>query len=72
MIVIKNLTKKFKKYTVPFTTFKSFVLHFKRHKNLTNQIEWLCPVNNLSVTIGHAEIFCILGPNGAGKSTLAK
>ncbi len=72
MIEIKNLTKKFRKYQVPFTTLKSFAFNFKRHQKLVSQIDWLCPVKNLSLSIKKGEIFCIVGPNGAGKSTLAK
>ena len=72
MIEINNVTKRYKKYVVPFNSLKSFVLNYKKYKEENKKIEELIAVENLSMRIEAGEILCIVGRNGAGKSTLAK
>ncbi|OAI48193.1 hypothetical protein AYO45_01235 [Gammaproteobacteria bacterium SCGC AG-212-F23] len=72
MIIIKNLTKTFKRYTVQNQSLKSLILHWRRHKKSMDQIDTLTAIHNLNLVIPEGEVFCITGPNGAGKSTLAK
>jgi ABC-type polysaccharide/polyol phosphate transport system, ATPase component len=72
MIELINVSKRFKKYTVPFNSFKSFLLNYKKYKEENKKIEELTAVENLSMNIEAGEILCIVGKNGAGKSTLAK
>ena len=62
MIELTNVSKRFKKYTVPFNSLKSFLLNYKKYKEENKKIEELTAVENLSMKI----------ENGAGKSTLAK
>ena len=62
MIELVNVSKRFKKYTVPFNSLKSFLLNYKKYKEENKKIE----------DIEAGEILCIVGKNGAGKSTLAK
>ena len=72
MIELTNVSKRFKKYTVPFNSLKSFLLNYKKYKEENKKIEELTAVENLSMKIEAGEILCIVGKNGAGKSTLAK
>ena len=72
MIELVNVSKRFKKYTVPFNSLKSFLLNYKKYKEENKKIEELTAVENLSMNIEAGEILCIVGKNGAGKSTLAK
>ena len=72
MIELINVSKRFKKYTVPFNSLKSFLLNYKKYKEENKKIEELIAVENLSMKIQAGEILCIVGRNGAGKSTLAK
>lgn len=72
MIILKNLTKSYKRYHVSFHSLKSFVLHFRQYKRQVNKIDILHAVKNLNLIIDSGEVLCITGPNGAGKSTLAK
>ena len=57
---------------VRFNTFKSFLLNFKKHKDLQNKIELISPVQVLTMTLRDGEVLGVIGQNGAGKSTLAK
>ena len=72
MIEIINVSKKYKKYVVPFNSLKSFFLNHKKYKEENKKIEELTVVENLNIEINEGEILCIVGKNGAGKSTLAK
>jgi len=72
MIILENVTKSYKSYTVHYNTLKSYFLNWKQYKKQTANIDTFTPVNQLSLTIPESEILCIVGPNGAGKSTLAK
>ena len=72
MIDIIDVSKKYKKYTVPFNSLKSFLLNHKKYIEENKKIGDLCAVNHLNMQIKDGEIVCIVGRNGAGKSTLAK
>ena len=72
MIELVNVSKRFKKYVVPFNSLKSFLLNYKKYREENKKIEELIAVKNLSMKIHAGEILCIVGRNGAGKSTLAK
>lgn len=72
MIEIINVSKRYKKYTVPYNSLKSFLLNHKRYVEESKRIDELCAVNHLNMNIYPGEIVCIVGRNGAGKSTLAK
>ncbi len=72
MIRIQDLTKSYKKYTVPYGSLKSFLLNLKKHKKRVEEIDMLHAVHHLNLDIQPGEVVCITGPNGAGKSTLAK
>ena len=72
MIEIIIVSKKYKKYVVPFNSLKSFFLNHKKYKEENKKIEELTVVENLNIEINEGEILCIVGKNGAGKSTLAK
>ena len=72
MIRIQHLTKRYKKYTAPYNSLKSFILHYKQYRQEMARVEELCVVDDLSMEIGSGEIVCVVGRNGAGKSTLAK
>ena len=72
MIDIEHVSKKFRRYTVPINTLKSFFLHYRQYKRETSNIQELEVINDLTMHIAKSEILCIVGHNGAGKSTLAK
>lgn len=72
MIDIIDVTKVYKRYTVPFNTLKSFLINMKTYKRENDKIDELCVVKNLNIHINAGETVCIVGKNGAGKSTLAK
>lgn len=72
MIELSNVSKKFRRYTIPINSLKSFFLHYREYRKKKNQIQELSVINNLNIKIKKAEILCIVGYNGAGKSTLAK
>ena len=72
MIEINNISKKFKKYLVPFGSIKSTVLHYKEYKEQISKIEELNVIKNLTLSVPEGEVLCITGKNGSGKSTLAK
>lgn len=72
MIILHNLSKYYKKYTVPYNSLKYFFLKRREYNNQIHKIENLCVVKELDLKIGRGEIVCIVGRNGAGKSTLAK
>lgn len=72
MIYLEHLTKKYKKYTAPYNSFKSFMLHYRQYQEEMERIEELCVVKDMTLHIGKSEVLCIAGRNGAGKSTLVK
>lgn len=72
MIKIEHVSKKFRRYTIPINTLKSFFLHYKSYHKEKSKIEELEVINDLNMNIQNGEILCIVGYNGAGKSTLAK
>lgn len=72
MIYLEHLTKKYKKYTAPYNSLKSFVLHRRQYEEEMEKIEELCVVKDMTLHIGKSEVLCIVGRNGAGKSTLVK
>lgn len=72
MIYLEHLTKKYKKYTAPYHSLKSFVIHHRQYQKEMAKIEELCVVDDLSIHIGQGEVLCIVGRNGTGKSALAK
>lgn len=72
MIILKNLSKDYKRYQVSYHSLKSVLLHFRQRQKLLEKIDTLHVVKNLNLEIPASEILCITGPNGAGKSTLAK
>lgn len=72
MIVLENVTKTFRTYSVAYNTLKSFVLHYAAYRPRYESIPRLTVLHDLTVNIDRSEIFCVVGPNGSGKSTLAK
>lgn len=72
IITIEHLTKKYKKYTVPINSLKSFVLHYGEYRREREKVDELVVIEDLNLQIRKSDIFCIAGFNGAGKSTLAK
>lgn len=72
MIKMIDVSKRYKKYFVPYGSLKSFVLHLKEYMRLTSKIEDLNVITNLSLEIPDGEVLCIIGKNGSGKSTIAK
>ena len=38
--------------------------------NLTKNFKKTVALDNLSLSVGHGEVFCLLGPNGSGKTTM--
>lgn len=72
MIEIKNVSKRYNKYIVPYGSLKSLVLHYKEYRNQIAKIDKLNVIQDLSIEIKKGEILCITGKNGSGKSTLAK
>ena len=49
MIEINNVTKRYKKYVVPFNSLKSFVLNYKKYKEENKKIEELIEVEKYCV-----------------------
>lgn len=72
MIKVDNLTKRYKKYTIPINTWKSYIINYSTYKREKRKVEELSVIQNLSLEIQNGEIFCMVGKNGSGKSTLAK
>lgn len=72
MILLHNVSKKFKKYTIPINTLKSFFLHYRQYMDAKKKVDELSVIHNLNMKINDGEILCIVGHNGSGKSTLAK
>lgn len=72
MIYIDNVSKSFRRYTIPINSLKSFILHYHKYKSENNKIQRLNVIQDLTLHIKQSEILCIVGNNGAGKSTLAK
>lgn len=72
MIDLIDVTKRYKKYTVPFNSLKSFMINRKKFTEENKKINELCVVEHLTLHIDSGEIVCLVGRNGAGKSTLAK
>jgi lipopolysaccharide transport system ATP-binding protein len=65
-IVVKNLSKAFKRYPSPFARLKEWLRPGRRY----HETRWV--LQNLNFTIGAGETVGIIGRNGAGKSTLLK
>lgn len=72
MIYIDNVSKSFRRYTIPINSLKSFILHYHEYKSENNKIQRLNVIQDMTLHIKKSEILCIVGNNGAGKSTLAK
>lgn len=72
MIELLDVSKSFRRYTIPINTLKSFFLHYKDYMKEKSKVSTLDVIRHLDMHIEKSEILCIAGRNGAGKSTLGK
>jgi len=69
VIVLENVSVRYRAPETPIGTFKEFVIRFIQGK--VRYKEFLA-LNQINLQVNQGEIFGIIGRNGAGKSTLLK
>ena len=72
MISLMHISKKFKRYTIPINTLKSYLINYGKYIDHKSKVTELTVIKDLSIELQESDILCVVGPNGAGKSTLAK